>query len=186
MPAAAGLDITIEPSGGNVLWTVEWTDLTGANPAANFAWGSMDPATGGSATPAPWGAIPQVFYTDVGDPFSATFLNGNSFGFGDGADGVVSNPNGWGVGPWYFPAAGVNDDWVFLFNTLGNPIPSAGMFTLTVPGANIDKYNVGVYTNNANATVTVSAVPEPSSFAFLGLISVVVAGWQWKKRPYVA
>ena len=101
-------------------------------------------------------------------------------GFGDAVDGVVSNPNGWGVGP--DEDAATNDDDVYIFNTLGAAIPSSGMFTLTVPGANIDKYNVGVFTNNPNATVTVVGVPEPSAFAFLGLIGVVASGWQWKKR----
>jgi len=31
-----------------------------------------------------------------------------------------------------------------------------------------------------------TTVPEPTSFAFLGLIGVAVAGWQWKKRRNAA
>lgn len=176
-PSSAQLIVDIAPVGGNIVFTVSWSSVPGV---FNGTWPSMDPATGAETNPSPWGTVESAQWDDVGDAFDVYNLSSALRAFGDTVDSVVSSPNGWGVIP-DDDGVGTADDFL-IFNT-GGSIPSSGAFTLTVPGANIDKYNIGVHVNNPNATLTV--VPEPSSLAFLGLLGVVATGWQWMRRRQV-
>lgn len=178
--SSAAVIITIQPSAdlADIVWSVSWDSLAGngTTPLSTFDWNAMDPATGGTEAVAPWGAtVRQVFWSNVGNPFGPLYMDGAMRGFGDGAGGVVSTPGGWGVGP-DDDGVGVGDD-LFIFNTLLNttdPFPASGAFLLTIPGAHLANYNIGVHNSNPNVTITVtdtpfqSDIPEPGTMLLVG------------------
>jgi len=184
--ASAGVMVTIQPSAdlADIVWTVEWDSLAGAD-GFSYTWDQMDPAVGSEVAAGPWGPDRlEIHWKNVGDPFSAVYVDGSLRGFGDGVGGVVgSGP--WGVGPDYDPS---RDD-LYIFSTIltiGDVFPTSGSFVLTVPGAHLANYNIGVYEDNPNARITVTdtpygtaPVPEPST---LGLVVLGLAAVAYRKR----
>ncbi|TWU05153.1 PEP-CTERM motif protein [Symmachiella macrocystis] len=195
--SAAHFDVTIQPSAdsNDIVWTVKWDSLNGipADDFGSYAWDAMDPMTGDVVATAPWGsAVKELYFDDIGDPFGAAYSFGTSRGFGDAIGGVSSDPSGWGVGPDYDGGVSNNDD-LFIFNTLLDStasFPTSGEFVLTVSGANLSNYNLGTYTNNPFVTVTVTdtlyiaPVPEPSTFALLGLGSLALVVYGWRRKQH--
>lgn len=180
--SGAQLILDVAPSGNDVSFALSWDSLAGTIQRSGVFWSSMDATTGLTSNFSAWGTNPNdARWPHVGDYVDVFYDGGHFGGFGHGVDGVVSNPAGWGIvvdddsgGPLEF----IDD--IYIFTTTGAVIPPSGAFTLTVPGAHMDKFFPGTYTNNPNAIVSV--VPEPSAIAFLSLIGVAVAGWQWKRK----
>ncbi|WP_339910360.1 PEP-CTERM sorting domain-containing protein [Symmachiella dynata] len=193
--SAAHFDVTIQPSAdsNDIVWTVKWDSLNGipADDFDSYPWDAMDPTTGDVVATDPWGnAVRDLYFDGIGAPFGPAYSSGANRGFGDGIGNVISDPFGWGVGPDYDSGVSNNDD-LFIFNTLldsAAPFPTSGEFVLTVPGANLSHYNLGTYTNNPFVTVTVTdtpyiaPVPEPSTFALLGLGSFLLIGYGWRNK----
>lgn len=185
-PAAATIIIHIEPGDESVIWTVSWDSYDGSSWHNDRKWKPMNPDTGelpdtgDDSTDFPWGAAPIVptrGWHNLGDVFTSVYKDGIMGAFGDGVNGVVSNESGWAVGADHDGSG--NDD-VFIFRTAGPPwVPPSGRFTLTVPGANIDKYIVG---EHISPHARISVVPEPSAFfLFLGVVGLGT-GWQWTRK----
>jgi|GEM_PF-3349580 len=181
--ASAGVMVTIQPSAdlADIVWTVEWDSLAGIDDDLFVTMAQMDPGDGSVVTAGAWGPdrlAPQ--WLNVGDPFAPTYDLGTEGGFGDGVGGVVgSGP--WGVGADHDPTS---DDLVIFSTilTLGDVFPTSGSFVLTVPGAHLANYNIGVYEDNPNVRITVTdtpygtaPVPEPSTVTLVALGLAAVA-----------
>ena len=70
-----------------------------------------------------------------------------------------------------------NDPIGFVSSTYSGDLDSLGIDTGT------HEWSWGA---SADQSITLTAVPEPSSFAFLGLVGVVFAGWKKRKQFYLA
>ena len=189
----ADVMVLIQPSADlhDIVWTVSWDSLAGNDaPDASWHWESMNPADGadvldssGDFFPA-WGDFRlQQAWNDVGDPFGPAYSGGFYKGFGDGFGGVVGSGD-WGVGPDddHLNATGtapdVNGDDLWIFSTVlttGDVFPTSGSFVLTVPGAHLANYNVGVYNHNPYVTIIVTDtphVPEPGTLVLFGVAAL--------------
>ena len=143
----------------------------------NWTWTSTDPGYNGSGTLITDGSLTTPYgfsgyqITGITGLFSGTIINGldSSFGVPDNflrSSGLADNNilDHWGL------SFDIGDSKVNLYD--------GGIFGIY--SMQIDVPNVGSHQEAGLFSVT--AVPEPSSFALLGIGGLVLGGYAWRKR----
>lgn len=172
----ADVTVTIQPSGdgSQTYYNVSWDDLAGGLLLGVGSLPTNDPVSAARLSNV---TMDRVYWEDVGGYVTGAI--NNDF-YLDGASIVSSSPANYGVYVDYDGAG--TDDFGILIRSPG-AVSSSGSFllvTATRAGGFGSAFNVGTFTNNANATITVSntpfspvaAIPEPTTlFGVAGLVS---------------
>ena len=196
----AAMSATIQPNAAGNAWvmSVTWDSLDGSGFNNSEGWNLEDSLTGSTlsgpivkfADPTPEADTPteiewngtastRVTWNDLGDFMTAgTIADNDAYAAGHGNVSMISGSN-FGVYHDHDGSDGVDplDDFAIIIPGTTETLATSGSFIITgtiSPGSFAANYKLGTFTNNPDATITVTdtafaPVPEPSSTALLGL-----------------